>query len=412
MKVRVPPSLKGHFNGNTHVIRALKTKSLSDAQHKRHAVVANIKAGFKAANEEGIRFSAVKWQERIAAKRFDSSVFVAEVRKVQRTQGELAAAELSARSFGLFTDLEHMESEWFAESAFDPKTQSRYRYVITLLREHMKRLELEPSIENVDSSVAISFRRHLKEKNVHKVTGNSYFSALSSRWRYLQQQEAVKDLTNPWAGIRMPKGSSTGTKPKRRPYEDAELITLFTKGKMKQLLFDISAIAVTTGMRRGEPFKLKAKDVSPDWFFLPDSKSEAGVRRMPVPSLLKPGIKRILNGKGPEDFLFVEGSEAKGHKPGNKIGQAFLRHRRKVGVDGHGAPFHALRHWYSTMADGLGFQRHQIQALIGHDSGEKKSVTTVYTHVMDGPKLKISAAVVKALPGEVKAAIKARFGKP
>lgn len=57
-KVRVPPSLMKQFGGNTHVIRSLKTKSLSDAQHKRHAMVANIKAQFKAAKGNGIKFSA------------------------------------------------------------------------------------------------------------------------------------------------------------------------------------------------------------------------------------------------------------------------------------------------------------------------------------------------------------------
>lgn len=404
-----------HFGGNTHVIRALKTKSLSAAQHKRHAVVADIKAQFKAAKEDSVKFSATKWQERIAAKQFDSSEFVAEVRKVQKTQGDIAAAELSGRSFKLFTELDHLETQWFADSGFNAKTESRYRHVITLLREHIRRLQTQGEdvlecIEDVTAKVAISFRNHLKDSGVHKVTGNSYFSALSSRWRYLQEQEAVKDLINPWSSIRMPKGSSTGTKPKRQPYKDDELVTLFTKGKMGQLLFDVSAMLVTTGMRRGEPFSLKVKDVNAGWFFIPEAKTEAGVRRVPVPNILKAGLKRIMKGKGSEDFLFVEESEAKGQKAGNRTGQQFLRHRRAVGLGGDSIPMHSLRHWYSTKADSLGFQRHQIQALIGHDSGEKKSVTTAYTHVMDKPKLTIVASVIKTLPSQVKKSIVAGFG--
>ena len=285
------------FGGNTHVIRSLKTKSLSDAQHKRHAMVANIKAQFKAAKGNGIKFSAAKWQERIAAKQFDSPVFAAEVRQVQRTQGDAAAAELSSRSLKLFTELDHLEKQWFADSGFDAKTESRYRHVLTLLSEHIRRLQLQGEdilecIEDVTAKVAISFRNHLKESGVHKVTGNSYFSALSSRWRYLEEQEAIKDLVNPWTGIRMPKGSSTGTKPKRQPYKDDELITLFTQGEMGQLLFDVSAMVVTTGMRRGEPFTLKVKHVSAGWFFIPEAKTEAGVRRVPIPTLLRPEINQ------------------------------------------------------------------------------------------------------------------------
>jgi integrase len=208
----------------------------------------------------------------------------------------------------------------------------------------------------------------------------------------------------------MPKGSSTGNKPKRRPYKDEELVTLFTKGDMGLLLFDVVAMLVTTGMRRGEPLALKVKDVSAGWFFIPEAKTEAGVRRVPAPALLKLALRRIMKGKDPDDFLFVERSEAKGQKPGNLLGQQFLRHRRAVGLGDDSIPMHSLRHWYSTKADSLGFHRHQIQALIGHDSGEKKSVTTVYTHVMDKPKLDIVVSVIRTLPPQVKKSIAAGFG--
>ena len=421
VSVGIAPSIQIILGSKTsHVVRSLRTRDYAEAVSLRkeaiHQIQGELLAIKRAAKENGIKVAAEMWKKRIAAKDFDPSKFGDAVRTIQRTQGDIAATELVNRSFKLHTDLDHLEKQWFSHSDFDAKTESRYRHVIKLLREHIRRMQTKDEdvlecIENVTAKVAISFRNHLKESSVHKVTGNSYLSALSSRWRYLQEQEAVKDLVNPWVGIRMPKGSSTGTKPKRRPYEDAELIAFFTKGEMGQLLFDISTICLTMGMRRGEPFKLKVKDVNGDWFFLPDSKSEAGVRRMPVPALLKPGLQRILKGKGPEDLLFDDRSKAKGQKPGNMTGQALLRHRRKVGLVGGDIPMHSLRHWYSTTADSLGFQRHQIQALIGHDSGEKKSVTTVYTRVLDGPKLKISNAVVNALPSQVKAAIKSRFGK-
>ena len=198
-KVRVPPSLIDHFGGNTHIVRALKTKLLSVAQSRRHAAVAVMKAQIKAAKEDGIKFSAAKWQAQLAAKQFDSSAFVDQVSKVQRTQGDLAAAELSSRSFKLFTDLDHLESQWFLESDFNSKTISRYKYTIKLLRDHIRRLQTQgedilESIEDVTPKVALSFRNHLKEVGVHKVTGNSYFSALSSRWKFFKSKKLSKTL--------------------------------------------------------------------------------------------------------------------------------------------------------------------------------------------------------------------------
>ena len=84
---------------------------------------------------------------------------------------------------------------------------------------------------------------------------------------------------------------------------------------MDPLLFDLVAVLVTTGMRRGEPLALKVKDVSSGWFFIPEAKTEAGVRRVPVPMVLKPGLKKIMKGKRPEDHLFVERSGANGPAP-------------------------------------------------------------------------------------------------
>ena len=73
-------------------------------------------------------------------------------------------------------------------------------------------------------------------------------------------------------------------------------------------------------------------------------------------------------------------------------------------------PLHSLRHVASTKANDAGFQRHDVQAVIGHD-GTRRSVTDIYTVIGDPKKIEIIESIVKLLPAKVKAAIKARFGK-
>lgn len=166
VSVGIAPSIRKILGSKTsHVVRSLHTRDHAEAISKRKAAVNEIQSELlaikKAAEENGVKAAAEQWQRRIKAKQFDSSKFVAEVARVQRTKGDLAAAELSARSFNLFTDLNHLEAQWFAESDFNAKTVSRYVYALKLLREHLVRLELPLCVESVDPSVALSFRKHL-----------------------------------------------------------------------------------------------------------------------------------------------------------------------------------------------------------------------------------------------------------
>ena len=118
-----------------------------------------------------------------------------------------------------------------------------------------------------------------------------------------------------------------------------------------------------------------------------------------------------MKGKGPDHLPFEEGSEAKGQKPGKQDRPSLFTPPESSWSGRRFNPnaFPETLVFYQGRL--FGFQRHQIQALIGHDSGERKSVTTVYTHVMDKPKVDIVVAVIKTLPPQVRNSIADKFGR-
>lgn len=165
VSVGIAPSLQKILGSkSSHVVRSLKTRDHAEAVSKRkeavHQIQGELLAVKKAARENGVKFAADQWKKKIAAKEFNVNDFVGATNRFKRNNGELAAAEFVNRSFGIHTDLDHLETQWFAESAFNAKTESRYRHVITLLRGHLKSLGLEQCIEVVDSTVALIHKMH------------------------------------------------------------------------------------------------------------------------------------------------------------------------------------------------------------------------------------------------------------
>lgn len=255
VKVTIPPSARHLYGGKTHVIRSLKTREISQAKFLRHQVVADIKAEFSAAKGDSIKFAAAKWQGRIANKQFDATEFISEVSEVERKRGLVAAEELSARSFKLHTDLNHLEDKWFAHGALVDRTKTHYRYTRRLLAEHLKREGLPVCIESVTETVAGNFRDHLIALGTHRTTANSILGALRSRFNYWVNVAKSMPPPNPFRGVNIPT-PKRGEAKSRRAWKPEELVTLFT-GSAEQVLFDIMAMLVCSGMRRGELLDLK-----------------------------------------------------------------------------------------------------------------------------------------------------------
>ena len=424
VRVAVPRPVRAMFGGKSHIIYSLKTKVLKVAQERRWVEVAKIRAQIQAAQEakgnaekfrlEKVRLDATDWRKKISGGGFQASKMEwnAEKQKVLKAHGQEAMQEFVQISFNMRGHpLNHLEENWFAAADLTNRTKIHYRHCRELLAAHLRHEGLPEAIESVDSKVALSFRKYLVEQKTHVTTGNSYLGGLRSRFQMLIEEEVIEP-PNPFTGISL-KGSRRGKEPDRLPYSASELVTLFT-GDIEQPLFDIMCLALCGALRRGEIVPRLVRDLEGDWLIVRYGKGHSSVRRVPIASILRTGMKRLIKGKAPDDFIFdFRGTTVEAKK--NNVTEDMTAYRQDVcGImDPKKDGLHSLRHNWTNTALEHGIEWHVTQAVVGHAPSSGQAVTAGYGHLgmLDAPKRQAIEAVVKALPAPVKKIISTRFGR-
>ena len=162
------------------------------------------------------------------------------------------------------------------------------------------------------------------------------------------------------------KTSSRGSKPKRRPWQAAELETVFRGLPANDPVWTLTAIAAYTGMRREEVAELKTSSVDGDIFIVEAGKTVAAVRRVPVHPALAPLVRQLL--KTSKDGFLI--SDLLRGGPDKKrawyVGKRFGRAIRSLGILDPSLDFHALRGTVITQMEAAGIPESTIQLIVGH----------------------------------------------
>lgn len=119
-----------------------------------------------------------------------------------------------------------------------------------------------------------------------------------------------------------------------------------------------------TGLRKSELVNLTWEDIDfkNGWFQVRKSKTEAGVRKIPLSRRLKQILTKLPRGK---DYVFTteNGTPLK-----NNLLRAFRTCLRHAGIDLEGLDIHSLRYTFSTRHADLGIHPRYTQAILGHAS--------------------------------------------
>lgn len=216
---------------------------------------------------------------------------------------------------------------------------------------------------------------------------------------------------NPWEGLEI----LFKTTNKRRPWTDAELVTLFhqplhlkfqlphdTKAG-KEAAYWIPLLGLYTGARVGELAQLRVDDVdltgSVPFIRITDEgdlqrvKTLAGIRTVPIHSqLLALGFTDyVLERRRNSDAELWPHLPKRAGKPGGYFSHWFGQYRMGLGL-GAKPDFHCLRHTVRSSLANSGIPEPVVDALLGHEA--RGSVgTQVYTH-WDGATLKDAIEVL------------------
>lgn len=243
--------------------------------------------------------------------------------------------------------------EWFGpdREATEVNRKSAGAYVAEVIQ---KRTQRAPGVAEGAPGVPLS-----------AVTKRKEISALRSFFAWLTAR-GVTDA-NPFDRMASTVRASTrGAKPKRRPWQPAELSAVLHGVPTNDPLWSLTVIAAYSGMRREEVGELKASSVDGKALVIEEGKTAAAVRRVPLHPTIAPLVRRLAN-TSPDGYL-IPGLLRGG--PDNKrawyVGKRFGRAIRQIGVSDPALDFHALRGTVITQLEAAGVPESTIQLIVGH----------------------------------------------
>ena len=415
----VPRPLRAAM-GRKRMVKSLQTREHTVAVARRHAAIAEFQLAFEKARRRAevdpVVTAALEWRdvlsridrgeaatmsafadpgaveilrdsgtgELVELGQHDLAIMVAsdqlgsEAERIAEKEGDTAARAFLEIARGHVTPLLHYVDAWLAEGGgkgpLKVRTQRQYRRDLKQLDAWLARSRLPPTIEAVTKPVAGRYVTDMVAEGTDRKTANRKISAVSAYWRWLLKRTSVQ--INPWGGQSLSKATVATTGIPKRPFTDTEVTTLLNGGCDAELL-DAVLVAALSGMRIEEAYRLTVADAANGWFNIRDAKTRAGIRRVPIHTMLRPLVARRLVGKLPTAFLFHEaGPVREGYERSMPASKRFGHYRKRVGVDERepgrrqsNIDFHSLRRWFITKGRNAGVDRATVAAVVGHEAG-------------------------------------------
>jgi hypothetical protein len=266
VKVKVPLALQARLG--THVVRTLQTRSLPEAQLKRHSAVASIKAELEAlrtgAPVEAMK-EALRWRHRLMEADDTEPLhpeygithrdevrdrIQEEAEALEETQGPDIAGTFYRIATSNHPALKETLELWLPEASktLTKQTARQYRADANRFLEWAERKRLV-LVSDVTKRIAGGYTSEDFDTLTAK-TINRHISTLSTWWRWMDKKGFVE--VNPWQGqFLSTKGKRGTTKGVRRHYRPKE-ITKLLQGLPERPLGALFRLGLFTGARLDE----------------------------------------------------------------------------------------------------------------------------------------------------------------
>jgi len=186
-------------------------------------------------------------------------------------------------------------------------------------------------------------------------------------WRFMQSVGAVADDRNPFDRLDLARQARReGAREKRRPFAPEDVVKLWRAAQAggDNRLADLIWIAAHTGARIEELCSLRVEHVKPDRFDIVAAKTSAGVRTVPVHTMLAPTLARLVEASSDGYVISGEKPDQYGRR-GGRLGKRFSALRTAEGF-GAEVVFHSIRKCCATQWEHAAVAEPVAQDLIGH----------------------------------------------
>lgn len=268
---------------------------------------------------------------------------------------------------------------WLSSSTYSERTKADARTAMSQFKAWCEKVSQAFFIETTSDRIASNFRDEVfVQAKAHPKTANKKLSALRQYWEWLDRSFAVRP--NPWMRKSLPKAKAHRVAPDgpdgpERPFTDDEVRTLLA-GSADVDLANVMRIAALSGLRLDEIGQLRVGDCADDSFAVTRSKTAAGVRTVPIHSVLRPLITKLIGTREAKSFLFPDFPDTGWDDNRTMaISKRFAYYRKKLDVDDKrpGARrskvnFHSFRRWFATKAEDAGNRENVVGDIMGHES--------------------------------------------
>ena len=374
--LEIPEGVRHHFQGRPRFVKSLETESESVAERRAALLVGAWKKDISEARGQPEENDAMYWRSVLkrAKSEKERSRIIEQIHEAAEIIGSVNVAEIGmdptqdpeARKFygeavgWTVTTREHIE-EWIAsQRGLKDKTKAIYKSDVESFAAQF------PNLADVTrASVRRWVTKLLSERDLSVKSVRRLLSPVRGYWRYLESINAVSEDQDPFAKLDFGKDDSNGGFLPLTPDQVCALMKSAAENDDQEMV-DAIDVARWTGVRIEELCSIEVGQVHNfSTISIEDSKTEAGVRVVPVHPKLVRTLKRLIAGRG-EGFLFQDMKSDKYGDRSPALGQRFSRFKSKLGY-GPRLVFHSIRKTVATQFENAHVPEGVAADILGHE---------------------------------------------
>lgn len=265
--------------------------------------------------------------------------------------------------------------DWAAQLTLAPKTVDQMKKDVRLMIKHFGTVEaitgqgvrewVRVLMRGAPASQGIAAKPGASESSIKRIVSFS-----RNFWGYLQEIEKAPGELQPFVVPSFSKKGSSKTSTGKGGWESftpEEVVTVLNTAieKGDHELADLIRLGMYSGARIEELCALKVADCTDDAFSITDSKTDAGIRQVPVHSELV-GVVQRLKESSKNDYLLPGLTFNKYGDRSNAIGKRFGRLKQSLGFSDKKV-FHSIRKTVVTQLESAGVSENLTADIVGHE---------------------------------------------
>ena len=371
----IPPEVRGSIGRGVRFFQSTKSKSEPEALRRATVLVAGWKAEISKARGAAPNPKDTFWEslrrDYMAAEDEGTKFIIEEI--AEQMASKLENSNEATHLFKLATDqagtlLVPLVEDWKGSLRLTQKTIDQQHRDVTRMAEHFF------SVEAIKPKMVKAWTDDLMKAGATAATLERIGNGCHSFWRYLKRSGTLGvEAADPFDGsFTLARSTAKKVTIVRKAFTANELGTVYEKALSKgdEPLARVIALGAFTGARIEEICSLNVKHCIDGMFRIVDSKTDAGIRQVPIHPALVALVAMMIKGST-DGYLVPSNAAGQYGVRSDPYSKRFGRMKEAMGF-GAGHVFHSIRKTVATLLEQAEVKEGIAADILGH---EKKTMT-------------------------------------